>query len=228
VSRGLPGPRATETRGPGAPSLPEAPGVPSPPSSPASAELPPRRSSRSGEQQQAEGHAHGDPEGVVRTLVEFYSARLLGEDPDAVEPRLRRPGRTLTREDRDRAAAEARAQALAVAGDLFERRACATCHEVTRNDEAAIPWTVLEVRLTDRFFPHANFSHAAHATGVTRCDGCHDAGASTHAADLLIPGIESCRECHGSGIARRNSGGQIASTCVACHGFHDEAKGAAD
>jgi len=170
---------------------------------------------------------HGDPEGVVRTLVEFYSARLLGEDPDAVEPRLRRPGRTLTREDRDRAAAEARAQALAVAGDLFERRACATCHEVTRNDEAAIPWTVLEVRLTDRFFPHANFSHAAHATGVTRCDGCHDAGAPTRAADLLIPGIESCRECHGSGIARRNSGGQIASTCVACHGFHDEAKGAA-
>ena len=84
---------------------------------------------------------HGDAEAVVQSLVEYYSARLLGEDPDAVEQRIRRPGQSLTREDRDRAAAEARQQALTVAADLFERQACANCHEVTRLDgDAEFPW----------------------------------------------------------------------------------------
>ncbi len=169
---------------------------------------------------------HGDPPGVVRALIEYYSARLLGEDPDAVEQRLRRPGRTLTREDRDRAAAEARAQALAVAEDLFERRVCANCHEVTRQaGDDDVPWYVLPVRLTENFFPHANFSHAAHDTAVAECSSCHAAADSVSSADLLMPDLESCRDCHGSGVAKRNADAQIPSTCILCHGFHAPAKG---
>ena len=42
---------------------------------------------------------------------------------------------------------------------------------------------------------------------------------------LLLPDIESCRECHGSGLARRNAPGQLPSTCVMCHGFHVAASG---
>ena len=169
---------------------------------------------------------HGDPAAVVQALVEYYSARLLGADPDAAEQRVRRPGRALTRADRDRAAAEARVQALKVAGDLFERRACATCHTVTALDAgAAVPWRVEPVRLTERFFVHANFTHAAHRTEVTACDACHAASESAAATDVLIPGIDSCRECHGSGYARRNSSAQTPSTCILCHGFHFEHKG---
>ena len=169
---------------------------------------------------------HGNARAVVQSLVEYYSARLLGEDPDAVEQRIRRPGQSLTRADRDRAAAEARERALSVAADLFERQACANCHEVTRlGDNAEFPWAVLPVRLTDTFFPHANFAHDAHDTEVTSCDSCHNASASESAHDLLMPDIGSCRECHGSGIARRNSASQIPSTCIMCHSFHFEAKG---
>ncbi len=168
---------------------------------------------------------HGDPPAVVQVLVEYYSARLLGDDPDAPAQRLRRPGQSLTRADRDRAAAEARVQALAVAEDLFERQACANCHEVTRSADGEVPWRVQPVRLTQTFFPHANFSHAAHDTEVTSCDGCHDASTSTSAGDVLIPGIGSCRDCHGSGVARRNSRSQIPSTCIMCHSFHFDAKG---
>lgn len=168
---------------------------------------------------------HGDAPAVVQALVEYYSARLLGADPDAVDQRLRRPGRQLTRADRDRAAAEARVKALAVAEDIFERRTCANCHEVSRNDDAEFPWSVLPVRLTDSFYPHANFSHAAHDTEVTSCDSCHNATVSTTARDILIPNLESCRDCHGSGIARRNDPGQIPSACVMCHSFHFDAKG---
>ena len=168
---------------------------------------------------------HGDAQAVVQALVEYYSARLLGADADDVEQRLRRPGRQLTRADRDRAAAEARVRALAVAADIFERRTCANCHEVTRSDDAELPWSVLPVRLTDSFFPHANFSHAAHDTEVTSCDSCHNATASTTAEDVLIPDLESCRDCHGSSFAGRNEPGQIPSTCIMCHSFHFDAKG---
>jgi len=170
---------------------------------------------------------HGAPADVLQTLIEYYSARLLGADPDAVEQRLRRPGQALTRGERDRAAAEARVQAMTVAADLFERRACANCHVVSkRDDAAATPWEVATVTLTSAFLPRANFSHAAHQTDVTSCDSCHHASTSSSAADLLIPGIETCRNCHGSGIASRNDAQQTPSTCVMCHSFHVTGKGA--
>ena len=168
---------------------------------------------------------HGDPAGVVQALVEYYSARLLGEDPGAVEQRVRRPGRALTREDRDRAASEARQQALLVAADLFERQACGNCHEVSRRDDSELPWHVEPVKLSNDFFPHSNFSHAAHDTEVTSCESCHDAYNSEQAEDLLIPDIDGCRECHGSGFANRNNAQQIPSACIMCHSFHYETKG---
>jgi len=172
------------------------------------------------------GVPHGDPEAVVQSLIEYYSARLLGADPDAVEQRVRRPGRALSRADRDRAAAEARVKALAVAEDLFERRACSNCHDVTRSDDSAdVPWQVSPVRLTEKFFAHAEFDHAAHDTEVTTCDGCHAASASKSAHDVLIPDIDNCRDCHGSGVARRNDAAQMPSTCIMCHSFHVAGKG---
>lgn len=166
---------------------------------------------------------HGDANAVVQTLIEYYSARLLGADPDDAEQRLRRPGQALTRADRDRAAAEARTQALLIAEDLFERRACVTCHTVTKS-EGEVPWHVQAVQLTQVFYPHANFSHAAHATEVSSCDGCHNASQSDSATDVLMPDIESCRGCHGSGDSRRNASTQVPSTCVMCHSFHAEAR----
>jgi predicted CXXCH cytochrome family protein len=169
---------------------------------------------------------HGDPAAVLQTLVEYYSAKLLGADPNAVEQRVRRPGQALTRADRDRAAAEARVQAMAVAEDLIMRRACANCHTVSkRDDKTGVPWEVAAVKLTNAFLPHARFSHAAHKTEVTRCDACHDARTSTAAADSLIPAIDTCRSCHGSGDASRNKAAQTPSTCVMCHDFHFDALG---
>jgi predicted CXXCH cytochrome family protein len=169
---------------------------------------------------------HGDPERVLQVLVEYYSARLLGADPDAVNQRLRRPGQALSRADRDRAAAEARVKALEVAEDLFERRACINCHEVSRvAADSDMPWRVQPVQLTEVFFPLANFSHAAHDTEATACGSCHKAETSTLASDLLMPGIETCRDCHGSGASHRNDSSQIPSGCVMCHSFHFSRQG---
>lgn len=168
---------------------------------------------------------HGDPEGVLQVLIEYYSARLLGEDVEAGAQRLRRPGHALTRADRDRAAAEARIKAMQIAEDLFERRVCVNCHEVSKTDDKRMPWRVEPVRLTEAFFPHANFSHAAHDVDVASCDSCHGASQSESSHDVLIPGIDRCRDCHGSGSKRRNDSSQIASTCIMCHSFHFAEKG---
>ena len=115
-------------------------------------------------------------------------------------------------------------KALEVAEDLFERRACANCHYVAKQD-GEVPWRVEPVQLANSFFPSAFFSHAAHDTEVTSCDSCHHATTSESAQDLLIPDLESCRDCHGSGYSSRNNASQIPSTCVMCHSFHFGAKG---
>ena len=57
---------------------------------------------------------HGDPEAVLQVLVEYYSARLLGSDPDAAQQRVRRPGAKLSRADRDKVAAEAKKNGIPV------------------------------------------------------------------------------------------------------------------
>ena len=169
---------------------------------------------------------HGDPEGVVQVLIEYYSARLLGGGEDSGGRRIRRPGQTLSRTDRDKVAAEAKTMAFKIAGDIFERTACATCHEITRGGESEeMPWQVLPVRLTPEFFPKANFSHTDHDTEVSTCAGCHAAESSETTGDILIPNLERCRDCHGSGVARRKDAGQTLSTCIMCHGFHFAEKG---
>ncbi len=125
---------------------------------------------------------HGEPEKVLQILIEYYSARLLGDDPEATGRRLRRPGQALTRADRDRVAGEARKKALAVAQDIFERTTCANCHEVSSTGEGgAVPWRVETVKLTREFYPRAVFSHRAHDTEATDCGLCHaatDSGSS--------------------------------------------------
>lgn len=166
---------------------------------------------------------HGDADAVVQALIEYYSARLLGSDSAADTQRLRRPGQRLSRADRDRVAAEARTEALKVAEDLFERRACVNCHTVTKTD-GDVPWQVEAVQLTAQFFPHTVFSHASHDTDKNGCDSCHGAAQSSVSSDVLIPDIGVCRDCHGSGAATRNSPTQIPSTCVMCHDFHFESK----
>jgi len=170
---------------------------------------------------------HGNPETVLQALIEYYSARLLGGDTTIEGRTLLRPGQALSPVERDRAAAEAQAQAMTVAQDVIERRTCATCHQVTRVDgDNGISWQVLPVELTAAFLPHARFSHEAHDTEASPCGDCHTAVDSESSADVLMPSVETCRNCHGSAVASRNEPNQTPSTCIMCHGFHLPEKGA--
>jgi predicted CXXCH cytochrome family protein len=91
--------------------------------------------------------------------------------------------------------------------------ACAECHTVIPPMGGA-SWSVKPVRQPSRYLMHGWFDHAAHAT--ESCASCHKAGTSGSAADLLLPGIETCRTCHGGEASKA----QVPSSCAMCHSYH--------
>ena len=77
------------------------------------------------------------------------------------------------------------------------------------------PPAVAATGIPRRWLPHSRFDHRAHRP--LGCAECHKAPESTRTADVLIPPITTCRECH------RESGG-ARTACVECHRYHDRAK----
>jgi predicted CXXCH cytochrome family protein len=170
---------------------------------------------------------HGDPDAVIVSLTEYYSSRYLAGNPDThgwarPDREVRLPSLTPSTQERDRAIGLARPRAEAAARDLFERRACADCHVVSRKGSKSEPrWKVEPVHLTSLWMPKARFDHSRHGTALTPCTTCHDAGRSSRASDVLMPSIETCRECHGGEPQEAvSSSGRIDSTCAMCHDFH--------
>lgn len=173
---------------------------------------------------------HGDPALVLRRLVEYYSRSYLERypDPRATALPVRRvevPGRTPSDRERDRLMQQARARAMEVARDLFERRTCIDCHSVESSNDPELPWRVAPVKLTAAWMPAAHFSHARHATALSDCASCHDALHSKQASDVLMPGIETCRQCHGGGDTAHGSDDLVQSGCTMCHAFHVAGQG---
>ena len=190
---------------------------------------------------------HGSPPELMRTLREYYALQFLskelsqaGNGPAKIEPEVvvlpsrdvRRPGRErrptlitdlMTQMQVDPAAslsAQARvfidARVSAAAENLFEKQTCTICHEITAVADEVVPWKVLPVQLAETWFPKSEFSHLGHKN--MQCEGCHQASDSADAADILMPDIGSCRQCHGGEDAE----GLLASNCITCHKFHLE------
>lgn len=162
---------------------------------------------------------HGRPDEVVAQIREHYAGAALAggvREPSAPEVvrLIRRPGEALTPPQAQAALAWADAQAGRTVEDVFSRRICAECHVVSRTGEAAHPWRIAPVMLTDTYFTGARFDHSAHAS--ERCGRCHAARKAHLATDVMIPDIGNCRECHGD----PGASGRVATACVDCHGFH--------
>ena len=100
------------------------------------------------------------------------------------------------------------------AENLFEKQTCTVCHEITAVADADVPWKVLPVRISEAWYPLAEFSHDGHKN--MECDGCHLARESEVATDILMPDIANCRQCHGGEDAEN----LLASNCITCHKFH--------
>lgn len=102
---------------------------------------------------------------------------------------------------------------------LFTKAGCVSCHEVSRGEAE---WTVKPVRLAYDWYPAARFDHVPHLVGSMngedgdRCSGCHAAGQSSDATDVLMPGLDNCTTCHASTV---ESG--VPLQCLDCHSFHE-------
>ncbi len=157
---------------------------------------------------------------IIFTLDEFYARRALeGGVRDVTSPAIvqqrRRPGQALTRQEQFEALAWAREKSRQVAETLFTGSACTVCHAVSPGREAGDPWRVAPVRVAGQWYGKASFTHASHTTMV--CADCHDASTSKASADLLIPGIANCQQCHGGEHAKD----KVPTTCIGCHGYHE-------
>lgn len=166
---------------------------------------------------------HGDARAVSEFLVDYYSRRYLESyaDPRASPVTARRAGPKLSAVERERLLRNARERAAVVTRDLFERRSCAQCHEVTHAETGPDSWKVQSVKIRTAWLPGAKFSHASHTTELTRCETCHKASVSEAATDVLVPGIAVCRDCHAGGEPHATPADRITSTCILCHGFHN-------
>jgi hypothetical protein len=124
-----------------------------------------------------------------------------------------RPGAPLAREQFE----WVNGQQAAVEQLLFDGSGgCRYCHQ-EKTSPGSRPGGLPEypsANIPVRWFRHAAFSHQSHR--MLACTECHPATRSTRAADVLLPGIDTCRKCHGGQ-------GQARSDCVECHTYHGHA-----
>ncbi|MGH8443245.1 MAG: FHA domain-containing protein [Nevskiaceae bacterium] len=162
---------------------------------------------------------HRTPGEVAAIILDHYARMALEggvqeqSAPEAVRL-LRRPGEAMRTEERQAAMGWAQTRARETMDDVFARRVCVECHEVVEVDNPSRPWDVAKVAMTSSFLTGARFDHGAHKTET--CERCHDARGSKLSADVLVPPLANCRECHGDPGTRNKLG----TACVDCHGFH--------
>ncbi len=168
---------------------------------------------------------HGNVQAVWLFLQGYYSRLALsGGVHDAGAPAAvaayRRPNEELSAGERQAALSWADERSATIAREVFSYRLCVTCHQVREAPAGTTPpWQVAPVVQQDHWFAAATFNHGAHAT--MSCDSCHTARFSKTNAEVLMPKIAECRECH---AARAASGMQVSSSCITCHAFHKAAR----
>lgn len=91
---------------------------------------------------------------------------------------------------------------------------CRFCHTI---EETSSGFAVAPTAIPERWQTHARFNHERHR--LLDCTACHDRTlASTSSAEILLPKLDSCRECHG---ADQPTVAKASDACVECHDFHD-------
>jgi hypothetical protein len=157
---------------------------------------------------------HGDAAAAIADLRAYYRSASRPR-PIEMDNARRRPGAYAQAQVYSAyfGSAGQRGADSAIRNLFSQRGACAECHTVIPPVGAA-SWSVMPVHQPGRYLLHGWFDHAAHKTQT--CASCHKAGASNNAADLLLPGIETCRTCHGG----EGSKAKVPSGCAMCHSYH--------
>lgn len=170
---------------------------------------------------------HGEPSEVYAALEAHFVGVAFGTIQADQFERRRLPAREWQDEKCDQDFACAQRQALREAEQQFMKSGCITCHEVKEvpKAERSERWQVLPVRLNDDWFAEARFDHQSHLTqaglsGDAVCQSCHEAGNSKVSADILMPELAQCTDCHGDASVPD----RVPLNCIACHAYHLEGK----
>lgn len=153
---------------------------------------------------------HASERTVMTTLRELFASRAINIAYKHV----------VTVDDLKRARQWAEVEANKNASFLFtkeEEGTCLECHEIKHDPKNKdTPWAVAPVRVTEHWLPKSHFPHDRHST--IKCTDCHDVMKSDKSANIAIPTIVKCRECH---VGSKQTKTGISSTCDTCHNFHD-------
>jgi len=93
---------------------------------------------------------------------------------------------------------------------------CARCHNMLPGGPDGLP-EIAPSKIPARYFAKATFDHSAHQS--LTCASCHPGAVTSKvSSDVLLPGVQVCRQCHNS--ARASAG----NNCSTCHVYHDWSK----
>jgi len=168
---------------------------------------------------------HGEPIEAILAIEGHYLKKYSDPEGYRAERAKRRLPDRVVEDERCTGPAYACAtrKTLTEAINQFTVRGCVTCHAVedNGNEDVYSRFQVLPIRLAADYFPSARFDHASHmtqkdASGDAACLTCHRADSSAQSADLLIPDIDSCVQCH----ADASRGDRVVLGCIDCHGYH--------
>lgn len=173
---------------------------------------------------------HDQPEVVQAFLIQQYNnyfASHPGALSEAVTPERIVPGKMKLPLPVPHNRQEWIDQQIMLADVLLFDKGCKLCHvmiegQAAQGNTAGIPPLpmVAKSSIPARWFLHAEFSHDSHR--LLTCTACHNrTPESRHTADILLPGIESCRKCHEHGGAQRDA---ASGRCSECHSYHDWTK----
>jgi hypothetical protein len=179
---------------------------------------------------------HDKPEVVQTFLIQKYSeyfASHPGALREAVAPERILPNTVKLPLPIPRNRQEWMDQQVMLADILLFKKGCKLCHVMVEANpadgsgaeagiaEAKAPLpAVAKSSIPPRWFLHADFNHDSHR--LLTCVTCHTKTPdSRQTADILLPGIASCRECHQDGGAKHDA---ASGRCSECHSYHDWTK----
>jgi predicted CXXCH cytochrome family protein len=159
---------------------------------------------------------HGDPAQVIADLRDYYGLRAAPPPPSLAPAARRQPGTApdVSTRIRFEAGAHAPGPEAAIRAVFSRGGACYDCHQVEAPPAGSLAWRIHPVAFPERYIRHGWFDHRPHAS--QSCGSCHQAARSNAASDLLIPGLETCRGCHGG----ERTSKPVASPCAMCHSYH--------
>ena len=162
---------------------------------------------------------HDKPEVVHAFVVkqfEMYIANHPAELREQTEGERRLPSRPAPPAARVLTPAQWVAERTKEAEKLLWGKTCRQCHAIDITEGQPLP-KIAASNYTLRWLPRARFDHDAHRGFA--CASCHpNALKSKDTADVLLPKIDTCKDCHAPGPAH------VESRCFECHAYHDWSK----